>query len=1147
MAEITIEIPGYELERLAGRGGMAEVYIARQVSLGRKVALKILLQTLSPDSNFTERFEREAKTAASLQHPNIIKIFDTGMHEGRYYIAMEYLGSKTLGDLIVDGMSPRLAVKYLTKLASALEYAHAKGVIHRDIKPTNVLLYPDNEPVLSDFGISRLVDGNSSLTATGMMIGSPRYMSPEQAKGATVDSRSDLYALGVVFYEMLTGTFPYDAEDTLALMYMHVHDDIPRLPPSLSRYQPVIDRLMAKQPDQRLSSAAEILPLLEDASDQIGQFSEINETVVIPPEIANISATNSTVAYTPESRNGDTRENSPDSTGSSRFSATESRPAPDEMPPEKSGNGKGRSYGKYALLAIVLIGAVGLYQFLAPTVLTESPSAAPDSVDDIVKQLESKLNAGDYEAARVLLNQGLATNALDQRLLDIAERLREGIKQQNDAKEASALAEEALASAQQKVDSGQYETALTAIARAKELGADPTRITAIEQELALAQKAGDKRKQYATLVDQSRAALDEKNFEVADQHAKEALLLDPEATEAKQLLIDIEDSRVAASREETLAAAEAKVKSGQYGGALALISQAEKLGADPARIAAIEQSLTSALEVDDKQKQYATYLAQSREALENKNFEVAEQAAKEAMLLKPEAAETKQLFADIENAQAGANREERLAEMQNIINHALSENDIDKARETFVLLDGENPDASIISHFGTLISTKEKELGKRDSFDKQFSLAKSSYAQGLLTKGIVEVEQALLIDPENVDAQNLLRVMQFEREQKIEGLKQEVFDALARDDLSGSKKALEKLNDFGVSVAEVDAGIADLEQRQAAADMLTLTIQTTPADAAVRILNIGPAYNPGMKLQPGNYKVEVSKPGYQQHVSMFELKQGQEMYAVELEINPPDTTSDAQASDQPAPASAAFIEPEMVKIPGGSFQMGCVTDWGCKHDEYPVHEVQVGSFELGKYEVTFREWDSCVDDGGCKQRLEDKGWGRGKRPAINVSWNDAQEYVQWLSRKTGKQYRLPNEAEWEYAARAGTSGPYSFSGKITVDKANYDGNFFFDDSPLGKFREKTTPVGSFPANPWGLYDMHGNVWEWTQDCLHENYEGAPQVAQAWTENGDCSKRGMRGGSWNSAPGNLRSSNRGWFLPARRYFIDGFRVARTLSP
>ena len=548
MAEIKIQIPGYELERLAGRGGMAEVYIARQVSLGRKVALKILLQTLSPDSSFTERFEREAKTAAALQHPNIIKIFDTGMYEGRYYIAMEYLGSKTLGDLIRDGMSPRLAVKYLTKLASALEYAHAKGVIHRDIKPTNVLLYPDNEPVLSDFGISRLVDGNSSLTATGMMIGSPRYMSPEQARGATVDSRSDLYALGVVFYEMLTGTFPYDAEDTLALMYMHVHDDIPRLPPSLSRYQIVIDRLMAKQPEQRLSSAGEIIPLLEgteSATAQAEHFSEVNETVFIPPEVSNIAATNSTGAYTPEISTSNTREESLNSTGSQQFSATQSKPVAGDVSAENPANGTGRSYTKYVLLAILLLAAVGLYKFIAPSIFSDPQTAAPDGMEQIVKQLENRLNAGDYEAAKILLQQGLATDALDQRLLDMAERLKTGIQQQEDARAADKLVAEKLAGARKQLAAGEYGTASTLLAEASQLGADQSQITAMEGEIKLAREADVKHEQYTGLLGESRAALEDKQFDSAEQAAKEALLLKPDSTEAKQLITDIEDSRVA--------------------------------------------------------------------------------------------------------------------------------------------------------------------------------------------------------------------------------------------------------------------------------------------------------------------------------------------------------------------------------------------------------------------------------------------------------------------------------------------------------------------------------------------------------------------------------------------------------------------------
>ena len=145
----------------------------------------------------------------------------------------------------------------------------------------------------------------------------------------------------------------------------------------------------------------------------------------------------------------------------------------------------------------------------------------------------------------------------------------------------------------------------------------------------------------------------------------------------------------------------------------------------------------------------------------------------------------------------------------------------------------------------------------------------------------------------------------------------------------------------------------------------------------------------------------------------------------------------------------------MVRIPAGSFRMGCVSGKDCNDNEKPVHTVHITSFELGKYEVTFAQYDTCVNDGGCRHKPDDRGWGRGNRPVINVSWEDAQAYVKWLSAKTGEHYRLPSEAEWEYAARGGTSGPYSFSGQISTDKANYDGNYTFDGSEQGAYRGKT--------------------------------------------------------------------------------------------
>ena len=164
---------------------------------------------------------------------------------------------------------------------------------------------------------------------------------------------------------------------------------------------------------------------------------------------------------------------------------------------------------------------------------------------------------------------------------------------------------------------------------------------------------------------------------------------------------------------------------------------------------------------------------------------------------------------------------------------------------------------------------------------------------------------------------------------------------------------------------------------------------------------------------------------------------------------------------------------------------------------------------MSKFEVTFDEWDACVAYGDCDPRVSDSGWGRGRQPVINVTWDDAKRYVAWLSRMTGKPYRLLTEAEWEYAARAGTQTAYSWGDEIGKGNANCDGCGSQWDN------KQTAPVGSFAANAFGLYDMHGNVWEWVEDCFHDNYEGAPDDGSAWTADGDCNSRVLRGGSWST--------------------------------
>ena len=242
--------------------------------------------------------------------------------------------------------------------------------------------------------------------------------------------------------------------------------------------------------------------------------------------------------------------------------------------------------------------------------------------------------------------------------------------------------------------------------------------------------------------------------------------------------------------------------------------------------------------------------------------------------------------------------------------------------------------------------------------------------------------------------------------------------------------------------------------------------------------------------------------------------------------------------------------PEMVIVPAGSFTMGSPkSEEGHDDHQGPQRPVTIGQpFAVGKYEVTFAEWGACVSAGGCVgRRLLDESWSQGHRPMIHVSWDDTQSYLAWLSRKTGKRYRLLTEAEWEYAARAGTTGPFHFGTTISTDQANYAGGYTYGSGRKGVNREETVPVGSFPANRFGLHDMHGNVWEWLEDCRHDSYEGAPSDGSAWTTGGDCGSRVLRGGSWYSEPRDLRSAFRIWAETGFSNHDVGFRVARTLAP
>lgn len=282
-----MEVKGYKILHELGSGGMATVYLAEQELLQRQVALKIMAPALAADRVFKERFLVEARIVARLAHPNIIAVYDIGFDQHAGYIAMEYLPGGSLRERLQNGLPPLAVLGILRALAQALSAAHAQGFVHRDIKPQNVLFRSDGSPVLTDFGIAKVLTegsvGDIRMTQTGMTLGTAAYMSPEQAQANPLDGRSDLYSLGVMFYEMLTGCLPYEGTDALNTALKHLTEPVPLLPQGFQQFQPLLNRMMAKNPNQRFASADALVQAIDDLVEAT-DAPDAQATIMVPTE-----------------------------------------------------------------------------------------------------------------------------------------------------------------------------------------------------------------------------------------------------------------------------------------------------------------------------------------------------------------------------------------------------------------------------------------------------------------------------------------------------------------------------------------------------------------------------------------------------------------------------------------------------------------------------------------------------------------------------------------------------------------------------------------------------------------------------------------------------------------------------------------------
>lgn len=351
-----IEIPGYRVLRQLGRGGMATVYLAMQESVDREVALKVMSPTLLADPTYGERFLREARIAAKLHHPHVVGIHDVGRCGDYFYIAMEYIVG---GPVLHDDGKPRdvpFTLRVVREMAKALHYANSKSFVHRDVKPDNILLREDGSSALTDFGIARANDSSTRMTRTGAVVGTPHYMSPEQARGRGLDGRSDLYSLGIVMYELLIGRVPYHAEDSLAVGIMHITQPLPQLPAELRALQPLLDLLLAKEPEQRFQDGAAVAAAIETIERRLerGELPELlrGRTGAAPTmALPSITPTMSPMSATPpESRNRAEPH-------IGRFDYTDPGPQRNTRPPPRAPRKGGAAPWIFVAAIVLLFGA----------------------------------------------------------------------------------------------------------------------------------------------------------------------------------------------------------------------------------------------------------------------------------------------------------------------------------------------------------------------------------------------------------------------------------------------------------------------------------------------------------------------------------------------------------------------------------------------------------------------------------------------------------------------------------------------------------------------------------------------------------------------------------------------------------------------
>jgi serine/threonine-protein kinase PpkA len=516
-------IPGYSLLRKLGHGGMATVYLAKAEKSGKRVAIKVMGMHLQ-DEAWAHRFIREAQVIAELSHPRIVPVYDVGEHEGQFYIAMQYCEGGSLKDRLKRGMNILESVGIVMQIAAGLDFAGEKGFVHRDIKPDNIMFSPDGSPVILDFGIAKQTDATQDkMTKTGVVIGTTAYMSPEQAQGRDLDTRCDLYSLGVMFYEMLVGEVPYRGESDVETLIAHIRDPIPELPEQMSALQCVINKLLAKNPDDRYARGRELIaeisaiePHLREliAASDVG---DDNATLIAhrPLDDATQAIDNSAPhAATQMRARTDSRQKITSEEDLSKVLSSAKATIQnfsEESRKKRARKSRALFYGA-AAIAIFAVASLGYYQFyLIPEQQREAEAQLAAGEQKKAQHIATLFEEATELEGRISLGANADSEALIQ-------KYREILSLEPGHTEASArlkaLGQHYVELAQSASDQRDFDSASTLLDIAVTLGAEPSTMEQARKQLARA-RAIALEKSYAEKSLQTLVELAEQDLAIA--------------------------------------------------------------------------------------------------------------------------------------------------------------------------------------------------------------------------------------------------------------------------------------------------------------------------------------------------------------------------------------------------------------------------------------------------------------------------------------------------------------------------------------------------------------------------------------------------------------------------------------------------------